>query len=85
MIVEAAELVEHFQWLTESASRDIDAKQRHEVGEELADILVFLLRIAEELEIDLGSATVEKIKKNCVKYPLSGSERGPLEVKRPNS
>jgi dCTP diphosphatase len=74
MIVEAAEVVEHFQWLTEMQSRALDAKTQHEVGEELADTLVYLLRIADVCGIDLIAATNAKIDQNAVKYPVEKSK-----------
>lgn len=70
MIVEAGEVVEHFQWMTEAQSRELDAKTQHEVGEELADTLVYLLRIADVCGIDLIAATNAKIDQNAVKYPV---------------
>lgn len=69
MIVEAAEVVEHFQWQTEADSRALDALQRQAVGHELADTFVYLLRIAEVCGIDLIAATHEKINLNAQKYP----------------
>ncbi|MBC7756166.1 MAG: nucleotide pyrophosphohydrolase [Bdellovibrio sp.] len=70
MIVEAAELVEQFQWDTPQESLQLSAKKREAVSHELADTFVYLLRIAEVLEIDLIAATDAKIKLNAVKYPI---------------
>ena len=69
MIVEAAELVEQFQWDTPEESAKLSAEKREAVSHELADTFVYLLRIAEVLEIDLIAATHEKIKLNALKYP----------------
>lgn len=69
MIVEAAELVEHFQWDTETASHVLTAEKREQVGHELADTFVYLLRIAQVLEIDLIDVTNKKIALNALKYP----------------
>ncbi len=70
LIVEAGELVEHFQWLTRQQSRDLDPKQRREVSLEMADVLIYLVRMAEQLDIDLPSACREKIALNAEKYPI---------------
>ena len=69
MIVEAAELVEHFQWLTEDQSKDIPAEKREQVAHEIADTFVYLLRRADVLGIDLIDAANAKITLNAQKYP----------------
>lgn len=69
MIVEAAELVEHFQWNTEAESRVLTDVKREQVGHELADTFVYLLRLAEVLDIDLLAAANNKIALNAQKYP----------------
>lgn len=71
MIVEAAEVVEHFQWMTEADSRQLTAAQQQQVGQELADTFVYLLRIAEVCGIDLLAATHAKIDLNAQKYPAA--------------
>ena len=70
MIVEAAELVEHFQWDTPQESQQLTPEKREAVAHELADTFVYLLRLAEVLEIDLIEATNVKIKLNALKYPV---------------
>jgi NTP pyrophosphatase (non-canonical NTP hydrolase) len=70
MIVEAAELVEHFQWDTIQESYDLSAEKRQEVAHELADTFVYLLRLAEVTGIDLIKAAHEKIALNAIKYPV---------------
>ncbi len=67
--IEAAELMEHFQWLTPEQSRDLDETSRHEVGEELADVLCYAFAIANEMEIDIASTVTAKMQKNRLKYP----------------
>lgn len=67
--VEAAELVELFQWLTEAESSAPDAGRRRRAAEELADILVYVVRIADRLDIDLLRAAGEKLERNALKYP----------------
>ena len=70
MIVEAAELVEHFQWDTPLESQQLTPEKREAVAHELADTFVYLLRLAEVLDIDLIAATNAKIKLNALKYPI---------------
>lgn len=70
LIVEAAELVEHFQWLTEEQSRSLEQKQLDKVKEELADIQIYLIRIADKLNVDLMGVVSKKIDSNAKKYPL---------------
>jgi len=75
LAVEAAELVELFQWLTEEESAAPDATRRRRAAEELADVLVYLVRIADRLDIDLLQAAGEKLEQNALKYP-AGRVRG---------
>ena len=78
LIVEAAELVEHFQWLSERQSENLSPQRRQEVAHELADILVYLVRLADRLDIDLLQSVDEKLKLNAEKYPaerVRGSAR----------
>lgn len=70
MIVEAAELVEHFQWDTVEESHQLTPEKREQVGHELADTFVYLLRIAEVTGIDLIAAANAKIELNAKKYPV---------------
>ncbi len=70
MIVEAAELVEQFQWDTPQESQQLSAEKRESVSQELADTFVYLLRLAEVLEIDLIDAANKKIALNALKYPV---------------
>jgi len=69
LIVEAAELVEHFQWMKQKDSFALTRDKFAAVEEELADILVYLVRMADQLNIDLISAAKKKIKANEAKYP----------------
>ncbi len=78
LMVEAAELMEHFQWLTEAQSAELPADDRQAVGEELADILLYLVRLSDRLGIDLFDAAQHKLEKNALKYPadqVRGSAR----------
>ena len=69
LIAEVAELVEHFQWLTEEQSHNLKEDKLKEVEEELADIQIYLIRIADKLNIDLLNAASKKIEINEEKYP----------------
>jgi len=69
--VEAAELLEHFQWLTEEQSRNLAADQRAEVGAEAADVLLYLLQLCDQLGIDLLEAARLKMLVNAKKYPVA--------------
>lgn len=71
LIVEAAELVEHFQWMTPGESSALSPEKLTEVRDEVADVLLYLIRIADVLDIDLASAAHDKIVKNAIKYPPS--------------
>ena len=70
--VESSELLEIFQWLSEAESNDVKyvPLKKEKVSEEVADIIVYLLRIAGKLGIDLESAVISKMKKNAEKYPV---------------
>ena len=70
LIVEAAELVEHFQWLTEEQSANLSPEKLAEVELELADIQVYLISLAEKLKLDLVSAVEKKLVLNAQKYPV---------------
>ncbi|SDW64612.1 nucleotide pyrophosphohydrolase [Thiocapsa roseopersicina] len=66
---EAGELLEHFQWLSEQQSAELSAEKKRQVAHELADILNYLVRLAERLDIDLLAAADEKIAINAARYP----------------
>jgi dCTP diphosphatase len=67
--VEAAELVEEFQWLTEEQSKALDAERRERVRLELADVFIYLLRVADKLGVDLLQAAEDKLVLNESRYP----------------
>jgi NTP pyrophosphatase (non-canonical NTP hydrolase) len=69
--IEAAELMEHFQWLTPEESRELSGKPEAlaEIGEELADVCCYLLALANTLGIDVAAAIADKMRKNERKYP----------------
>jgi dCTP diphosphatase len=70
LIAECAELVEHFQWLSEEQSAALDEAKTAAVRLELADILIYLVRIADKLDVDLLAAAREKIAINEARYPV---------------
>jgi NTP pyrophosphatase (non-canonical NTP hydrolase) len=68
---EVGELVEHFQWLTFDEAANLSAATREEVALEAADVLLFLLRLCDKLDIDLGAAAERKLEINARKYPVA--------------
>ncbi len=70
LIVEAAELVERFQWLSPEESANLDNERREQVRQEIADVLIYLTRLADLLEIDLLQAAADKLEINAQKYPV---------------
>jgi NTP pyrophosphatase (non-canonical NTP hydrolase) len=83
--IEAAELMEHFQWLTAEQSRAVadDEEKLAAIGEELADVLCYALAMANELKLDVSTAVGDKIGKNALKYPAS-EYRGRFGPEDPN-
>lgn len=67
--VEAAELLEHFQWLQHGRLEELGEAKRQEVRHEMADVLVYLVRLADKLDVDLFAAVQEKMVLNRAKYP----------------
>jgi NTP pyrophosphatase (non-canonical NTP hydrolase) len=70
--IEAAEIMEHFQWLTtaEAAARLDDPGQRAEIADELADVLIYCLSFANSSGIDLSQAVLQKLARNQVRFPI---------------
>lgn len=69
LIVEAAELVEIFQWMTPEESMALDAQTQGRAADEIADVLLYLLQIADKTGIDIASAVERKLAKNELKHP----------------
>jgi dCTP diphosphatase len=67
--VEAAELLEHFQWLHTGTADELGETRLEQVRHEMADVLVYLVRLADKLDVDLGAAVHEKMILNRAKYP----------------
>jgi dCTP diphosphatase len=81
--VEAAELLEHFQWLTEEQSRSLPAQKKANVAAEAADVLLYLLQLCDKLQIDLVEAARTKLVVNAEKYPVErarGSSKKYTEI-----
>ncbi|MCF6185958.1 MAG: nucleotide pyrophosphohydrolase [Desulfobulbaceae bacterium] len=70
LVVEAGELVEHFQWLTQDQSRTLSTEAKEAVAMEMADVLIYLCRLSEQLDVDLLAAAERKIAINEKKYPV---------------
>jgi dCTP diphosphatase len=73
LTVEAAELLEHFQWLTEDQSRSLSAEMRDEIADEIADVMLYLIQIADKLDVDLLNAAADKLARNAKRYPIDRS------------
>lgn len=69
LVVEAGEVAEIFQWLTEEESRQLSGDALMSAREELADAFIYLLNLADKLDIDLVRAARDKLKKNAERYP----------------
>lgn len=80
--VEAAELLEHFQWLTEEQSRHLSAPQQAEVAAEAADVLLYLLQFCDKLNIDLVAAARSKLIVNGEKYPVDRARGSTSKAKQ---
>ena len=81
LTVEAAELLECFQWLTPEQSASLAGRDRRAVEEEMADVLLYLLRLSDVLDVDLLQAARRKMRLNARKYPVRlsrGSARRPV-------
>jgi len=68
---EAGELLEHFQWLSEEGSARLDDAKKDQVALEMADILIYLIRLAERLDVDLVDAAYRKMALNQARYPAA--------------
>lgn len=81
--VEAAELLEHFQWMSEDQSRHLSDEKKQEVAQELADVFLYLLQLSDKLDVDLHKAAWSKLEANAAKYPVErakGSSKKYTEI-----
>ncbi len=79
---EVGELVEHFQWISQSESQVLSEEALFEVKDEMADVFIYLIRMADKLGIDLIQAAEVKIGKNAVKYPIEKSKGNQLKYSK---
>lgn len=70
LVVEAGELLEHFQWLSEDESKNLDKAKVEKIGEEIADVFIYLVLLSDKLGLDLLEITNRKIDINERKYPV---------------
>lgn len=70
LVVEASEIMEHLQWLTEEQSRNLDPDTRQKLKDEIGDVQIYIARLADQLGISPLEAAYEKLKKNKKKYPI---------------
>lgn len=77
--VETSELVEHFQWLTEEQSSSLSSEDLAAVGDEIADIQIYLVRLSDRLGVDIGNAVDKKLAINADKYPISKAHGSALK------
>lgn len=79
---EAGELLEIFQWLSETQSSDLDDDDRARAAEEIADIQIYLLRLADVLGVSMSAAVADKIADNERKYPVGESKGNATKYSR---
>lgn len=77
--VEVAELLEHFQWLTEEQSAALDADDLAAVSAEIADIQIYLTRLSDQPDVDIGDAVAKKLAINAEKYPVAKAHGSALK------
>lgn len=70
LVLESAEVLEHFQWKSKDEVERYTKDKKNEIGEELADVFYWVLLMSHDLNIDLSKALEDKIKKNAAKYPI---------------
>ena len=85
LAVEASELLERFQWLTEEQSRNLDAEELRAIEEEIADVQIYLVRLADKVRVNIGDAVRNKMRLNYSRYPANlvrGSARKYSDYKK---
>lgn len=80
--VEAAELLEHFQWLSEADSERLPEDVLAEVADEIADVQLYLIGLADRLGVDILEAAARKMEKNAIKYPVASARGKALKYNR---
>jgi NTP pyrophosphatase (non-canonical NTP hydrolase) len=74
LVLEAAEVLEHFQWKNEEELNEYLLSHKDDIGEELADVFNWIILLANDLGVDIIEAANDKIKKNAIKYPVDKSK-----------
>lgn len=74
LVLEATEVMEHFQWKSKEEVEDYVKSNKNDIGEELADVLYWVLLMSHDLDINIAEALEKKIKKNAEKYPIEKSK-----------
>lgn len=74
LVLEAAEVMEHFQWKSQKEIDEYIKTNRNDIGEELADVMYWVLLMSHDLNINIGKAVKDKLKKNAQKYPIAKSK-----------
>ena len=82
LAVEAAELMEHFQWLTPVQSAALSARERRAVAQEIADVLIYLVRLSDVLGVDTLAAAFAKLSVNARKYPVTRARGSAVKYSR---
>jgi len=80
--LEASELLEHFQWKTKKEVSEYVKRNKKEIGEELADVLFWVLLMSHDLNIDILKDSIEKLEKNKDKYPIQKSKSKHIKYNR---
>jgi NTP pyrophosphatase (non-canonical NTP hydrolase) len=80
--VEVAELVEHYQWLPTGAEAELSDAARSGIRHELADVLLYLVQLADKHNVDLHAAALEKMHLNAIKYPRGSEAEGLADLRR---
>lgn len=73
LVVESAELLENFQWMTDQQSRALSDEKLQQVADEIADVQIYLIQLADKLGVDIIGSVVRKIAKNAERYPVEKS------------
>ena len=71
LVLEAGEVMEHFQWKSKEEVLEYAKTNKEEIGEELADVYKYLMLLCNELNVNIERAVVKKIKKDGIKYPIN--------------
>jgi dCTP diphosphatase len=82
LVLEASELLEHFQWMSKEEVEAYGREHASEIGDEIADVAIHLLELADNLGLDLGKLIEQKLEKNAKKYPVAKARGSNLKYDR---